>query len=198
MSSITRQVNKGFSILLRRLRAQGLRTTFLWAFGRILPGITGVPLLQYCEVTPQLYVGSQFNALGKRLLIQHGIRSSVNMRIERDDAPLGLAMEQYLYLPTLDDEAPSIAHLDQGVEFIRKVTADGGKVYIHCGAGVGRAPTMAAAYLIAEGYRVDEALAMIRKVRPFITITEPQLARLSEYETRLRREAASTSEKITV
>lgn len=178
--------NKGFTILQKRLRTQGLFTTLLWAYGRGLPALTGVPLLQYSQVTPQLYVGPQFKLRGKRMLEQQGFTGCVNMRIERDDAAFGLALAQYLHLPTIDDDAPTFEHLDQGVEFIRKVIREGGKVYIHCGAGVGRAPTMAAAYLISEGYALDEALVMIRKVRPFITITLPQMQQLVEYEKRCR------------
>lgn len=184
MSDIFHQIRKGFAILKRRLHTQGLHTTLQWAYGRLIPGITGVPLLQYCRVTPQLYVGSQFNHFGKRLLTRQGINSCVNMRLERDDAAYGLALTRYLYLPTLDDDAPTLEALDQGVEFIRGVIAEGEKVYIHCGAGVGRAPTMAAAYLVAEGRSLDEALAMIREVRPFITITEPQMAQLQRYADR--------------
>ncbi len=122
--------------------------------------------------------------VGKRLLEQRGITGCVNMRIERDDAAFGLALAQYLHLPTIDDAAPSVEHLDQGVTFIRSVIQSGGKVYIHCGAGVGRAPTMAAAYLIAEGYSLEEALRMIRKVRPFITITDPQMEQLEKFASR--------------
>ena len=119
--------NKGFSILQKRLRTQGLRTTLLWAYGRGLPALTGVPLLQYSQVTPQLYVGPQFKLRGKRMLEQQGFTGCVNMRIERDDAALGLDLAQYLHLPTIDDDAPSFEHLDQGVEFIRKVIREGGK-----------------------------------------------------------------------
>jgi protein-tyrosine phosphatase len=88
----------------------------------------------------------------------------------------------YLHLPTIDDDAPSLDHLRQGVEFIHNVIQSGGKVYIHCGAGVGRAPTMAAAYLISQGHSLDEALALIRKPRPFIALTPPQMAQLQQFE----------------
>jgi predicted protein tyrosine phosphatase len=182
MKKYSRLFRKGWYIFKRRLRTQGLRTTLLWMYGRGLPSITGVPLLQFCQVTPQLYVGSQFNRLGKRMLERQGFNSSVNMRIEHDDAALGLALDQYLYLPTIDDDAPTIEHLTKGVEFIHASIHSGGKVYIHCGAGVGRAPTMAAAYLISRGHTLDEALALIRKVRPFITITTPQMAQLQHFE----------------
>ncbi len=191
MDKYARLIRKGWGILIRRLRTQGLRTTLLWMYGRGVPSITGVPILQFCQVTPQLYVGSQFNALGKRMLERQGINSCVNLRIERDDAVLGLALNQYLYLPTIDDDAPTMEHINQGVDFIHNVIQSGGKVYIHCGAGVGRAPTMAAAYLIANGYALDEALALLRKARPFITITAPQMAQLQQYEKRysLKKEA---------
>jgi predicted protein tyrosine phosphatase len=173
---------KGMTIFVRRVKTQGLWTTLLWIYGRGLPAITGVPLLQFSQVTPQLFVGPQFREPGKRLLEMHGINGCVNMRIERDDEQFGLALKRYLYLPTIDDAAPSLEHMDQGVSFIREVIDGGGKVYIHCGAGVGRAPSMAAAYLMAEGCTLDEALAKIRKVRPFIAITPPQMEQLVRLE----------------
>lgn len=181
MHKATRLIGKAWAILKSRLHTQGVRTTLLWFYGRGLPGITGVPLLRFCQVTPQLYVGSQFNQFGKRLLEQQGINACVNMRIEHDDAAHGLALAQYLHLPTIDDAAPSLADLEKGAAFIRGVIQQDGKVYIHCGAGVGRAPTMAAAYLISEGKTLEQALAMIRAVRPFITITTPQMKQLAHF-----------------
>jgi hypothetical protein len=191
MKNLLHLFEKGMTVLRRRLRTQGLRTTLLWAYARGLPFVTGVPLLEYGQVTPQLFVGSQFNRRGRRMLEARGFDACVNMRIEKDDAAFGLALARYLHLPTIDDDAPSIDHLDQGVDFIREVIGSGGKVYIHCGAGVGRAPTMAAAYLLAEGHSLDETLAMIRAARPFISITPPQMARLEEYAARCaaRRES---------
>jgi hypothetical protein len=174
-------IRKGWLILLRRFRTQGVSTTLLWMYGRGMPFLTGIPLLRFSQVTPQLFVGPQYRAPGKRLLEQQGFTACVNMRIERDDAAGGLALAQYLHLPTVDDDAPSIEHLHQGVDFIRQAIAGGGKVYVHCGAGVGRAPSMAAAYLVAEGHSLEEALAMIRKARPFIAITPPQMDQLKKF-----------------
>lgn len=173
---------KGITIFKRRLREQGMTTTLLWVYGRVIPWITGKPLLQFCEVTPQLYVGPQYRSNGLEYLRQAGINAVVNMRIEKDDARLGLAPALYCYLPTVDDEAPSFEQLQEGVQFINQVFLDGGKVYIHCGAGVGRAPTMAAAYLISSGKRLPEALQMIKKARPFIAITSPQMRALKAFE----------------
>jgi hypothetical protein len=186
MKRMIHLIKKGWAILRFRIQTQGLWTTLNWLYGRGVPAITGVPILRYSRVSSNLYVGPQFRMNGKQFLEKEGIRGCVNMRIERDDSAYGLALPHYLYLPTIDDDAPSIEHLDLGVSFIREVIQSGEKVYIHCGAGVGRAPTMAAAYLIAEGCSLDEALGKIKKVRPFITITPVQMAQLKQYELRLQ------------
>ncbi len=138
------------------------------------------------EVTPQLYVGPQYGRRGKRTLERAGITAGVNLRVEFDDAAHGLALADYCHLPTVDDAAPSIEHLERGVAFVREQIEAGRKVYIHCAGGVGRAPTLAAAYLISAGLTRDEALETIRRVRPFINIMPPQMALLTEYEAEQR------------
>ncbi len=182
---------KGASILARRLRDQGLRTTLIWVYGRGLPKLTGVPLARFSRVTPGLYVGGQFGRRGKRKLEQLGVTGDVNMRVEFDDAAHGLALAHYCHLPTVDDEAPSLDHLEAGAAFIQREIAGGGQVYIHCAGGVGRAPTMAAAYLITQGMPLDSALDLIRQTRPFIRIMPPQMAQLRHFET-LHKDGASS------
>ncbi len=201
---------KGVRIVRRRIQTQGIRTTALWAYARGIPKLTGVPMLAYSRVTPALYVGPQHRAAGVRTLARTGITHIVNMRAEFDDAAHGLTLddaqpipaqhetpqrhaahasnphavqnERYCHLPTPDDEAPSAEHIAIGVEFIAAAIDGGGKVYVHCSAGVGRAPTMAAAYLLDRGYALDEALALIAAARPFIHITPPQLECLRNLE----------------
>jgi len=172
---------KAWRILERRLREQGLWTTLQWAWGRGIPKVTGVPLFAYSRVTPQLYVGPQFNMHGRHALEREGITGVVNMRVEFDDAAHGLALERYCHLPTVDDDSPSPEHLQKGVDFIAGVVREGGKVYIHCKGGIGRAPTMAAAYLIGQGMNVEAAVALIKQARPFINLTPPQLEALQRY-----------------
>lgn len=177
---------KAVQIVVGRVRTQGVRTTAVWAYARGIPFVTGTPMLKYSRVTPQLYVGPQYRASGRRLLEQSGIHYGVNMRIEFDDAAHGLALKNYCHLPTIDDDSPAMEHLQQGVEFIHKAITEGGKVYIHCTAGVGRAPTMASAYLVSQGYGVDDAIAFIRQTRPFINIRPVQIEQLRRFESLTR------------
>ena len=185
-------LRKGIGTVVGRLRAQGVRTTALWAYARGIPKITGVPLLEYSRVTDSLYVGPQHRNNGKDALLQAGVTHIVNMRSEFDDAAHGLTLGDapgygYCHLPTVDDEPISAEHVAEGIAFIVSAIEGGGKVYIHCSAGVGRAPSMAAAYLISKGYGVEEAFSLIRNVRPFIRPTPKQLDALKRFETQARK-----------
>ena len=187
-------LGKGIRTVSERLRTQGVRTTALWAYARGVPKVTGVPLLDYSRVTDSLYVGPQHRKNGVSALLQAGITHIVNMRSEFDDAAHGLTLDDgysdnYCYLPTVDDEPISAAHIATGIQFIHGAIEGGGKVYIHCSAGVGRAPSMAAAYLISKGYGAEDAFALIRKARPFIRPTPKQIRSLRQFESVSKREA---------
>ncbi len=185
---------KGIRTVSDRLRTQGARTTALWAYARGIPKVTGVPLLEYSRVTDSLYVGPQYRKNGRRALLKAGITHTVNMRSEFDDAMHGLTLgdagsDRYCHLPTVDDEPISGVHIAKGIEFIDSAIRDGGRVYIHCSAGVGRAPSMAAAYLISRGCSAEDALDRIRKVRPFIRPTPIQIQALEQFEKKEKLEA---------
>jgi protein-tyrosine phosphatase len=178
----------GRSLFMYRLRTQGLASTLLWLYVRSAAFITGIPFFRYCQVTPVVFVGPQYRKLGKRALVRWGITATVNMRTEFDDALHGLTLDQYCYLPTVDDQAPTLDQLERGVEFIHQVVSKGGKVYVHCTGGIGRAPTMAAAYFIYTGMRLEDAIRLIAETRPFIRIMPPQIEQLERFEA-LQRES---------
>ncbi len=143
---------------------------------------TGAPPPRLCRVLPQLYVGGQQYRRGLRRMTAQGITAVVNMReAQHDDAASGAAPPHYLHLPTVDNTPPTLDDLRHGVAFITQEIAQGGTVYIHCGVGVGRAPTMAAAYLVSTGMSIDDALAAIRRVRPFIWLNGKQRRQLETF-----------------
>ncbi len=144
--------------------------------------ISGAPLWRLSEARPQLYLGGQHSARGYPKMQRRGISAIINMREERfSDVDAGIAGQRHLHLPTIDNSPPTIADLSRGAAFVSDEIARGGKVYIHCGVGVGRAPTMAAAYLISIGQAPQDALLEIKRTRPFVHLTAAQRAVLDEF-----------------
>lgn len=181
MPKLLRKIAKGLGILWARLTQQGLRTSALWAADHAVRIITGAPMRSVSQITPHLHVGGQYRRRGWRRLAARGITAVVNMRIEFDDSEAGIAPPPYLHLPTVDDEPPTLEQLRQGVAFIAEEVARGGGVYVHCGAGVGRAAAMAAAYLVSTGLTPDEAWARIREVRPFVRPKPVQIEQVERF-----------------
>jgi protein tyrosine phosphatase (PTP) superfamily phosphohydrolase (DUF442 family) len=174
-------LGKGLDIVWTRLYHQGLRTTAIWAVDHLVRRVTGAPLRAVSQITPQIHVGGQYRRRGWPRLAARGITAVVNMRVEFDDRAAGIAPPRYLHLPTVDDYAPSIEQLHTGVAFIADEIARGGAVYVHCKSGVGRAATMAVAFLVAEGLSLEQAGARIRQVRPFIRPTSVQIEQLERF-----------------
>ena len=177
----TMGVGKFFRLLRLRLLTQGVKATLLWMVNVFNRKVIDRPIRSQCQVTEQLFVGPQFKQRGWRQLQSWGITGVVNLRREFDDLSLGVAIPHYLHLPTTDDDPPAMADLEKGVAFITHEIAGGGKVYIHCGAGVGRAPTMAAAYLVSQGETPMQAFGRIQAVRSFIRPTRVQREQLQQY-----------------
>jgi protein tyrosine phosphatase (PTP) superfamily phosphohydrolase (DUF442 family) len=173
---------KALHLLRARLREQGLRTTAWWAADHAVRIVTGAPIERFSRIGPQLHVGGQYRRRGWPRLAARGITAVVNLRIEFDDAAAGIAPPRYLHLPTVDDTPPSTEDLERGAAFVSAEIARGGQVYVHCGSGIGRAATMAAAYLVTAGLTPDQAWAEIRRARPFIRPTPPQLEALRRFE----------------
>lgn len=175
------KLTRGPGILWERLTRQGVRATTLWAADHAVRIATGAPLRSVSQISPNLHIGGQFRRRGLQRLTSRGITAVVNMRIEFDDGQAGIAPSRYLYLPTEDDQAPTLEQLRVGAEFMKEEIAGGGSVYVHCGSGVGRAPTMAAAYLIACGATPEQAWTHIRGARPFIRPTPVQVEQIMRF-----------------
>ena len=181
-------IKKAIRILYRRLTQQGLRATGLWAADHLVRAVSGANLRAVSQITPQLHIGGQYRRRGWKRMVARGITAVVNMRIEWDDRDRGIAPARYLHLPTVDDAAPTLLQLREGIAFIDEEMANGGGIYIHCGAGVGRAATMAAAHFVSAGMPPAEAWERVRAVRPFIKPTAAQIEQLDCFAGALRGE----------
>lgn len=101
-------------------------------------------------------------------VVEAGVTHVIDMQIEFDDTPLGRrAGVEVLWNPVDDDFQPKERRIfERGVGFALEALEDPeAKLFVHCAAGVHRAPMMALAVLCATGYRLEEAKQLIQTKR---------------------------------
>lgn len=79
---------------------------------------------------------------------------------------LASAGSRAIWHPVPDLHAPSLADASRLADEILRRLDNNHNVLIHCGAGVGRAGTMAAAVLVRRGVPLERALAEVADARP--------------------------------
>ncbi|GAC1435450.1 MAG: hypothetical protein NVS1B11_29730 [Terriglobales bacterium] len=104
-----------------------------------------------------------------------GITHIINMQIEFDDTPLaeprGISV---LWNAVDDDFQPKPPEVFQrGVEFaIAALDQQETKLFIHCAAGVHRAPMMTLALLCSMSWNLQDAMRLIQARRPVVDFAE--------------------------
>lgn len=177
----SQKIKKGLDILVARMQEQGPRVVYLWIRDHTLRRIQGVSPVSTCRVAPGLFVGGQHYPHGLNRMAALGIQASLSLRAETDDQARGVALDRHLWLPVIDDTPPTLDQLDRAVRFVQQARRDGLGVYVHCAAGVGRAPTTAAAFLLSTGLTPAEAWTVIRRARPFIRPKRSQFEQLDRF-----------------
>lgn len=87
----------------------------------------------------------------------------------------------YLHIPIADSRAIPVAKLDAILDSISE-NIRWGKVLIHCGAGVSRAPIVTAAWMHMVGYKnVDAALEELADLRSIIDPSPVLLRSIKEH-----------------
>jgi predicted protein tyrosine phosphatase len=113
--------------------------------------------------------GGIWSAENMAVVADEGITHIIDMQIEFDDTPLaqGLGIE-VLWNPTDDDFQFKPAELfRRGVAFAESaLKKDDTKIFIHCAAGVHRAPMMTLAVLASMGWELENAMELIEGRRP--------------------------------
>jgi protein-tyrosine phosphatase len=118
-------------------------------------------------------------------VVRAGVTHIVDMQIEWDDTALAKPYGvKVLWNPTDDDFQLKPAKLLQcGVEFTLEALEDGAdnKVFIHCAAGVHRAPMMTLAVLRALGFGLDDAMEMIQARRRVVDFADVYVHSVEEF-----------------
>ncbi len=117
-------------------------------------------------------------------VVRQGVTHIIDMQIEFDDTKLA---EPYgvkvLWNAVDDDFQPKPPEVFQrGVEFaLQALDEPESKVYIHCAAGVHRAPMMTLAVLRALGFSLDDAKQMIESRRYVVDFAEVYVRSVEEF-----------------
>jgi protein-tyrosine phosphatase len=121
-------------------------------------------------ITDRVAVGGGiWNEKNMMDVLRSGVTHIIDMQIEFDDRPLA---EPYgikvLWNPTDDDFQPKPPELfERGVQFaMEALDGEDGRLFIHCAAGVHRAPMMTLAVLCSMGWKLGDAMDMIEARRP--------------------------------
>ena len=136
-------------------------------------------------VTDRIAVGGGiWNEIKMVEVASEGVTHIINMQIEFDDRPLA---EPYalsvLWNAVEDDFLPKPAEVfEKGVDFALNAMRDpGAKVFVHCAAGVHRAPMMALAILRASGWKLEDAMETIQSLRPVVDFAPVYVKSVEEY-----------------
>jgi protein-tyrosine phosphatase len=117
-------------------------------------------------------------------LVREGVTHVINMQIEFDDRPVAAPYEvEVLWNPVDDDFQPKPPEVFQkGVDFAQAaLDRPDSKLYIHCAAGVHRAPMMALAILRTMGQSLDDAMAMIESRRHVVDFADVYVRSVEDF-----------------
>jgi len=131
------------------------------------------------EMRPRLFVG-------RRPLRASELPDGVSLIVDLTSEFPGVRPKgvEYMCLPTLDGSAPN--DVASARALVERIRAHDGVVYVHCAAGHGRSAAIVASVLVAEGLAedVEDAIAVMRRVRPGVGLSRSQRSLVRELSAR--------------
>ncbi|XP_037380636.1 protein tyrosine phosphatase type IVA 1-like isoform X1 [Talpa occidentalis] len=121
-------------------------------------------------------------------LKQHGVTTLVRVcKATYDARPVARAGIRVVHWPFEDGAAPSQQIVDDWLRLVRAQLQDeaGGRIAVHCAAGLGRAPVLVALACMEGGMSCEDAVAFIRQKRRG-AFNSRQLQYLQQYRPKMR------------
>eukprot|EP00927_Polykrikos_kofoidii_P025718 TRINITY_DN23057_c0_g1_i1.p1 TRINITY_DN23057_c0_g1~~TRINITY_DN23057_c0_g1_i1.p1 ORF type:complete len:383 (-),score=49.35 TRINITY_DN23057_c0_g1_i1:295-1443(-) len=141
------------------------------------------------EVLPRLWVGG-WAALnnGCKALHERGVTDVVSV-MSSDQRKLPGFIKGHLHVHSDDNEGAAdklAAQFENIAQFIDAALSVGGVVFVHCGAGISRAPTSVCAYIIWKlRIPASKALQLVRSARPCARPNVGFAAALKKWEAKI-------------
>ncbi|XP_068178355.1 dual specificity protein phosphatase 5 isoform X2 [Antennarius striatus] len=134
------------------------------------------------EILPFLFLGSAYHASREDYLNSLHITALLN--VSRNDRQPAKGQYNYKWIPVEDSHMADISsHFQEAIEFIDHVKQSGGKVLVHCEAGISRSPTICIAYIMRmQQLRLDAAFDIIKQRREVISPNFSFMDQLLQFE----------------
>ena len=141
------------------------------------PLLHGAFSMDMTWVTDRIAVGGGiWTAENMAAVARAGVTHIIDMQIEFDDTTLAEPHAiEVLWNPIDDDfqpKPPEVFRARCGIRDSRRSSQDETKLFIHCAAGVHRAPMMTLAVLCSMGWTPDAAQDLIEKERPVVDFAD--------------------------
>lgn len=115
------------------------------------------------KITDRIYIGSYHSAQNLEYRNEHLITHILNCT---PDPHSGLKDFQIRQININDGYEISSDTLWFAIKTIGEAVHKGGRILVHCHAGISRSPGIVCAYLMYNGFSWDEALQIVRYGRP--------------------------------
>ncbi|XP_064377093.1 dual specificity protein phosphatase 1 isoform X1 [Dromaius novaehollandiae] len=137
------------------------------------------------EILPFLYLGSAYHASRKDMLDALGITALINVSANCPNHFEG--HYQYKSIPVEDNHKADISSwFNEAIDFIDSVKNDGGRVFVHCQAGISRSATICLAYLMRTNrVKLDEAFEFVKQRRSIISPNFSFMGQLLQFESQV-------------
>lgn len=133
-------------------------------------------------ITRFLYLGNQEDSENYELLKKKGITHIINATSHiKNSFPSKFT---YLRIPILDSNGQNItSYFDATYKFIEDARKKGGRVLVHCYAGISRSATIVTAYIMRKHYSTSSSVLKILKMkRPIVNPNKDFREHLLKYE----------------
>ncbi|XP_020784081.1 dual specificity protein phosphatase 1 [Boleophthalmus pectinirostris] len=146
------------------------------------------------EILPFLYLGSAYHASRKDMLDMLGITALINVSA---NCPNHFEDSyQYKSIPVEDNHKADISSwFNEAIEFIDSIRNKGGRVFVHCQAGISRSATICLAYLMRTNrVKLDEAFEFVKQRRSIISPNFSFMGQLLQFESQVLATSSCSTE----